>query len=122
MNAKGYSEVTIENIGDGIVPELFERELAQVLDNISDINTDRKEKREITIKFTIIPNDEREVGFVDIKCTSKLPGAKAKSAVFHIANNHGKKVAMQENFKQNCLFGNDNVTDFADAASGGEVD
>lgn len=109
MDNKNYSEVTLENIGNGVVGDLFAREMGNVLANIADLNTSAKEKREINIKVIVVPNEEREIGFVEIKCQSKLPGAKAKAAMFDIVNQHGKQVAIQSNLQQQSLFGDEGM-------------
>lgn len=118
MENENYSEVTLDNIGNGVVNDLFARELDQVLKNIADLNVSPKEKRHIDIKIVIVPNEERQIGFVEIKCQSKLPGAKARAATFDIVDRHGKKVAIQSNLRQQSLFGDDNVTPIAETGSG----
>jgi hypothetical protein len=56
--------MNIGNICKSAVPEVFEHALQQVLKNISDPNTDAKQKRTIVLKFVFKPSDSREVGDV----------------------------------------------------------
>ena len=56
--------------GAGVV---FERELEKVLVNIKNLNSDAKKVREINIKFTFKPiDDKREVILLGVSATSKL--------------------------------------------------
>lgn len=65
-------ELTLANIGGGVVPELFGRELAEVLKNIDDPNTEAKKKRTIVLEIEISPAESREVAHILVKCKSKL--------------------------------------------------
>lgn len=66
-------KVSLENIGKpGLVPELFDHELAKVLANIADVNTETKTKRKILIEIEFTPDNDRQNLGLKIGVTSKL--------------------------------------------------
>ncbi len=96
--------VTLDTIGGGVVLELFGEELARVLANIADPNTDTKTKREIHIKVSFQPKKDREVADVDIKCSSKLAGIVTVSTQLFMGKQHGKLIAVENDPRQTGLF------------------
>lgn len=66
--------VTLDSIGGGALSELFDAELARVLANITDPNTDTGAKRVITIQVKFKSNRDRDVADVQLACSSKLAG------------------------------------------------
>ena len=52
------NEVSIGTICGGGVPEVFQRELYEVLKNINDPNTAAEKTRTITLKFTFKPAED----------------------------------------------------------------
>jgi hypothetical protein len=64
--------LTLENICNGGVPEIFERELGDVLKNIADVNTDPEETRKITFEFIFEPTKDRSGAIVRFRCKSKV--------------------------------------------------
>ena len=64
--------LNLENICNGGVPEVFERELSQVLENIADVNTDPEEVRKITFEFAFEPFKDRSGAMVRFRCKSKI--------------------------------------------------
>ena len=69
--------LSLKNVAKGAVPEIFQRELEIVLQNINDTNTYAVEKRKITLEFEFKPNAERDVVDVTVLAKSKLVGVKA---------------------------------------------
>lgn len=67
MQAQG---VTLDTIGGGALSELFDAELARILANIADPNTDTSAKRVVTISVSFKPNLDRDVADVELKCSS----------------------------------------------------
>ncbi|MEG1433234.1 hypothetical protein [Eubacterium sp.] len=57
----------LSELSGGALQEVFNYELAKVLANIRDINTDAKAKRKITIELTIASNEKRTIGDIDFK-------------------------------------------------------
>lgn len=70
-------DLKIDKMGLGAVSERFDEELVRVIGNILDQNTDLKTERKITIEVTIAPNqDNRELCSMAVKVTSKLAASK----------------------------------------------
>jgi hypothetical protein len=64
--------LNLDNICNGGVPEVFERELGEVLKNIADVNTDPEEQRKITFEFIFEPFKDRSGAMVRFRCKSKV--------------------------------------------------
>ena len=88
-------KLTLDNIGKpGLVEELFEHELAKVLQNVADVNTETKTKRTITLTFEVLPDLERQNLKVNISATSKLaPIPKQEGHIFVEEKRYGKPEA-----------------------------
>lgn len=97
-------QVTIETIGGGVIPELFERELEAVLENIDDPNTDPKQARKITIEITFSPHESREMTAVTVKCNSKTAGVKPHSTVLHLVRQNKRMIALAKDPRQQEMF------------------
>lgn len=96
--------VTLDTIGSGALGELFQAELARVLANIADPNTDDKTSRSITMKVAFKPNRDRDEADVEITCSSKLAGIMKVSTHLFVGRQAGKLVAVENNPKQDGLF------------------
>lgn len=95
--------VTLDNLGGGALAELFQTELARVLANITDPNTDEKTKRTIVITVALKPKD-RGVADVELTCSAKLaPIAKVSTQVF-MGRHQGKLMAVENDPRQSSLF------------------
>ena len=99
----GPQKIDLENLGGGAAKELFQRELERVIKNIEDINTPAKEAREINLKVIFKPNDQRDAGIVELKCTSKLSGTRAETVPMLMIKENGKEVMYQQVYKQAAL-------------------
>ena len=64
--------LNLDNICNGGVPEIFERELGEVLANIADVNTSSDATRKITFEFSFKPFSDRSGAMVSFLCKSKL--------------------------------------------------
>jgi hypothetical protein len=75
--------VTLGNLCGGAIEEVFQREFAEVLQNISDVNTDPEAKRKITLEFTLEPFEDRSGAQVTFACKSKTVAVNAvKGTIF----------------------------------------
>jgi len=99
--------ITLASLGGGALSELFEAELARVLANIADPNTDQKTKRVISIAVAFKPSRDRDVADVEVKCASKLAGINTVSAVVYMGRHQGKLVAVENDPRQQQLFDNE---------------
>lgn len=103
-------EVTIENIADGVAPELFGHELAKVAANICDQNTKAKAKRQIVLTFTFEPDEEREETRVTVECKSKLATIKPYSKTAFIGKRNGKPTVYAQDERQTDMFDEEQAT------------
>jgi hypothetical protein len=88
-------KITLENLGAGAAIELFNRELTEVIKNIEDVNIPAKVAREINLKIIITPTEQRDSGFIEIKCSSKIVGTKGLSVPIMFGTEKGKTVIYQ---------------------------
>lgn len=96
--------VSLSTLAGGALAERFEDALQQVLDNIQDVNTEAKAKREITITMTVAPDDKREMANVGLNVKTKLASHKGLGSTFFMGRSHGKVVIFESNPKQPGLF------------------
>ena len=93
--------MALSNIGDGLADELFSAELKKVLTNIADPRTGATATREIVITVKVKPDEQREVGGVEIKSSAKLaPIAGKKALVYFSRDDDGNVRATTTNPKQ----------------------
>jgi hypothetical protein len=85
--------LNISEVGNGAIQELFNHEMAKVLHNIQDVNTDPRKLRSITIKVTFQPSADRNAAALDIDVTSKLANTLGAEATVFLGKdeegNHG---------------------------------
>lgn len=99
-----FKKATIETIGGGAIPELFQRELQAVLANIADQNTPSATARSITIKVIIKPTADRDSGSVEVRCQASMPSVKPVAASMFFGREGGKLVGLTHNPKQMDMF------------------
>ena len=89
-------EIKLESLADGSISERFKQELAKVLVNIADPNTEAKTTRKINISLTIKPNDNRETAEVSISANSTLaPHKEVMTTIIMDRDNEGKPAAAE---------------------------
>jgi len=96
--------VTLDTIGGGALSELFEAELARILANIADPNTDTGAKRTITLTVSFKPNRDRDVADVQLKYSSKLAGIMTVDTQLFMGRHKGKLIAVESDPRQTDLF------------------
>lgn len=96
--------VTLDTIGGGALSELFSAELARILANIADPNTDATAKRAISITVSLKPKADREVADVELKCSSKLAGIMTVSTRLFMGRHQGTLIAVENDPRQSNLF------------------
>ncbi|HGA1205579.1 TPA: hypothetical protein ACIRGN_000877 [Streptococcus suis] len=70
--AKNIIGLDLSSIADGGLQEKLNNELARVIENILDPNTDPTVKREVSIKLVLKPNDQRNSVDTIMEVKSKL--------------------------------------------------
>jgi hypothetical protein len=97
--------LSIGNICNGALPEIFNRDLEKILENINDPDTDADKKRSMTIELTFIPFSDRSGASVELKTKMKLVGVPAVTATVFIGKHEGRLVAVPKDEHQKELFG-----------------
>lgn len=98
-------QVLLSNLGAGAAAEMFEAELAKVVKNIADPNTNSTATRSITLKVVLKPNKDRNLCQVNIQCDAKVAAAAPFQTAMFVGVERGKAVASEYNPKQGSLFG-----------------
>jgi hypothetical protein len=96
--------VTLDTIAGGALAELFEAELARILSNITDPNTDPSAKRAITLQVKFTPNRDRDVADVEVTCSSKLAGIMTVNTQVFVGRHQGRLIAVESDPRQSRLF------------------
>lgn len=96
--------ITLETICHGGVPEIFERELAEVLKNIADPNTAPERPRTITLKFTFKPSEDRSGAAIDFTCKAALQPVKMVKSNLFLSRHTGQLKAYAQDQRQAVLF------------------
>lgn len=74
----------LKEICGGAIQEKFQHSFERVMENLQDVNTPYKDKREIVIKLTFAQNEQRDNVLADIKVTEKLASQGALSTQFAV--------------------------------------
>lgn len=97
--------LTFENLGCGAAAEKFEESLQKVLADILDPNTVATASREISLKVSFKPSEERTSADVMITCDEKLAKDKAFPTKIFIGRDvQGNPEAHEINAQQMNLF------------------
>jgi len=98
----------LSNLCQGGAEEIFQRDLAKILENIADVNTPSDTVRELTLKIKFAPSLDRRsamVEFIGSILTTKLSGVAAMSAKIYFTRQGNEMKAYPENPSQTALFG-----------------
>lgn len=116
-------ELNLFNICKGAVPEIFGRELAVVLPNMADPNTDAKTKRKIVLTFEFAPFPDRQGALVSVSAKSSLGQMDASDATgnIYVVKREGKVSAYSRDIRQELLFGREETEDGKSAAANDKV-
>jgi hypothetical protein len=99
-------QVSLSNLCGGGIEEVFQREFAQVLANIADVNTAPEAKRKITLEFTIVPFEDRSGAQITFACKSKTVPVDAVKGTVFLQRKGLVMVAMPHDPKQTRMFDN----------------
>lgn len=66
------NKVELKNFAGGTLQKKFENSFTKVMENLQDVNTPYKQKREIIIKMKFEQNEARDDVMCDISVTEKL--------------------------------------------------
>jgi hypothetical protein len=97
--------LSLGNLGDGAAIERFDLALQDALNNIQDVNTDPKKPRQVTMKVTITPDENRGVGKLVVDVDKKvLPPKPFGITVFMGKDKGGAGYAIEAGQTQPPLF------------------
>ncbi|HEM4974313.1 TPA: hypothetical protein U1157_001196 [Streptococcus suis] len=86
--AKNIIGLDLSSIADGGLQEKLNNELARVIENILDPNTDPTVKREVSIKLVLKPNDQRNSVDTIMEVKSKLAPQVKLSTTILVGQNY----------------------------------
>lgn len=69
--------INLETLAEGALAEKVNIGLKEVLNNISDPNTDYKFKRKLTVDITFVAQEDRELALLDIQTKTRLAPPKS---------------------------------------------
>lgn len=96
--------MNIGNICGGAVPEVFERELAELLKNVSDPNTDAEKVRSISLEFKFKPLADRSMAVVEFSVKNKLANVETVVGNVFFSKQGGAVRAFTRDPRQTALF------------------
>lgn len=99
-SAADLPTLTLANVANGAATELFESELARVVENILDPNTDAESKRTITLKVTIKPDESRRECSLRVEASSKIAACKPAGGVIFVGRTGGVPQVLTLNQEQ----------------------
>lgn len=107
MQQNEQDGISLVTLAGGAAVEKFDIELARVLDDLEDPNTDFKKPREVILKVRIHPG-EGMAKRVEIFCDPKLGANKQVETMFLVGMDaHGMVRASEYRPKQRDIFDND---------------
>lgn len=90
-------KLSLTNIKDGAAVEMFDLAMQKVFENINDINTTTK-AREINLKLTFTPSEDRTLTEIGIECIPKLAHQEAQRLTADLRlDSRGRAVAYERN-------------------------
>lgn len=97
-------EISLSTICGGGVPEVFARELRDVLGNIADPNTAAERPRTLTLKFTFKPLEDRSGATIDFSCRVSLQPVKMTKSQMFLSRHTGALKAYVVDHRQIALY------------------
>lgn len=96
--------IRIDTVARGAGEVLFQHNLAKVVENIRDPNTNPRKPRKITLTFTITPNEKRNEATITIDASCRLVASKPMDSHLFIGEHLGVPQAVEHNPDQLGLF------------------
>lgn len=89
------AEINLLEMMGGAVGERVSYELAKIMRNCKDLNTEAKKARTLTVEFAIVPTDARDSAAVRASVKSKLVPVKALDTTLLIGGTQDEPVVME---------------------------
>lgn len=96
--------LSITNVCGGAVDEVFQRELAHLLENIADPNTNAEAPRSLTLEFKVKPFKDRTAAQIELVVKSKTAGMSSVAGTMYLQRRGAQLVAMNHDPRQARLF------------------
>lgn len=93
-------QIKLNTLGRGVALERFDEELARVVENVIDPNTEAKAKRKITLEVTIVPAHDRKQAAISISCQAKLAPVVSYATRAYLGKNGQQFLAFEDNPNQ----------------------
>lgn len=93
---KAVNISNLDQIAGGALAEKFNDEMAKVLENIYDPNTEAEKARTITISIKVQPDQDRDSAVLTINCVSKIVAPKAVATRVYIDKDDEGNVVASE--------------------------
>lgn len=92
-----YEKKSLLQMARGAFMEIFDTEMAKVLDNITDPDTSSTHKRKLAVTFTFTPDEERHTISVVGQCKTTLAPVNAAVTALYITgeSNTGEVTAVE---------------------------
>jgi hypothetical protein len=98
--------LTINNVGGGIIPELFNKGLSKVLNNISDKSTSPTKPRKITIDISMEPSEELDQVDIHVSMRTTLAPTRGRKALAYLdLDGDEKKITLTDPNQMELAFG-----------------
>ena len=88
-------EINILEMMNGAIGERVSYELAKVMRNCRDLNTEAKKARTLTIELAIVPTDGRDSAAIRVSVKSKLAPVKALDSTLLLGGTEDEPVVME---------------------------
>ena len=95
VNMGEVTEINLLEMMSGAVGERVSYELAKIMRNCKDLNTEAKKARTLTVEFSIVPTDARDSAAVRVSVKSKLVPVKALDTTLLIGGTQDEPVVME---------------------------
>lgn len=99
-----WSNVTLENLGGGVVIERFQDALKSVIENIMDVDTVSTKEREIKIAIKFKPEQDREKVIYTLSVDTKLSPPRSIGSVMYVGKKANDFIAYEQEIIQGELF------------------
>ncbi len=95
MNTGEVKEINILEMMNGAIQERVDYELARIMKNCKDLNTDHKKARTLTIELSFKPTEARDSLAVKIDVKSKLASVKALDSTLLLGGTETEPIVME---------------------------
>lgn len=102
--AMDQEALSLTNLGNGGLVEVFDRELQEVLRNIADPNSHAEKKRRISVEVVFKPYEDRSGSDVEFSCKATLCGFPAVKTRMFITKSGSNLKAFSVDPRQISLF------------------